>query len=400
MSHTSRWLPVLWFFVAVSGLSAVLIACLTILLSFGLASAALGQFAGVMGGLGFVGILLGMALLVTGIRGWGKKPSLPVRLHWGWLALLAVLFAAGSVGIVTLGNSQSPFLLALLHFAMIALPILIGLWIIIRIAGAPHAPAVRELVLTASGGVSSVVLAFPLEIIGFIAAAVLVVAIAAVFPSGQMEVSRLMRLLETWTQLPSPEVDQLVSLASSPVAIAVIGLVLVMIVPAIEELVKTLSMGVMGVWRRPGKGKAFIWGVTCGFGFALVEGIINGSVGLGGTVMWAGSIFSRLFASMMHGLTSGLLGLGWASIWERAWWRFPLFYVMAVFLHGFWNFSVILLVAGGLMSVNQGAAGYLVAITGGGMLLVTAILVIGLLIMIPLLLKDTTSKPAPAHLSE
>ena len=56
--------------------------------------------------------------------------------------------------------------------------------------------------------------------------------------------------------------------------------------PAAEEAVKTLGVLLMG-YRRPDGARAFLWGVSVGAGFALVEGLLNGALALGGQEAWA-----------------------------------------------------------------------------------------------------------------
>ena len=59
-----------------------------------------------------------------------------------------------------------------------------------------------------------------------------------------------------------------------------------------------------------------------GAGFAIVEGILNGTLALRMSGSWAGLMVFRGAAAAMHCLASGLAGLGWQAILvERRWLR-------------------------------------------------------------------------------
>lgn len=387
MQNSPRRLAALWLIIAFLGCGLALAALLMIVLPFVLPDAVLGSYAAILVSIGLIAIMLGIGLLVAGIKGWRDKESVPINTRWGWLILLLIMVLLGGLASLIPADLQSAPIFAPFHFGMIVLPAFIGLLLIMRLSGPRDVPTFRQVVVAMTGGVSSVLLALPLEIVGFVVVVALVFAGASIFPAGQAEVSRLLSIFRLWVEVPPANMDAILSIAASPVAIVGIALVLSCLTPLIEEFVKTLVMGVMGIWMRPGLGKAFTWGLACGLGFAMVEGITNGSIGLGGAGWWFGGVFARMLASMMHALTSGLLGLGWGSLWERKWWRLPLFYAVSVTLHGLWNFSVLLFVIGGILSSTQLWSGGALALIGGGLLVILILLVIVALIAIPLLLR-------------
>ncbi len=387
MQNTARRLSALWLFVAFIGCGLTLAALLMIVLAFVLPDAVLGSYAAVLVGFGLIAVMLGIGLLVAGLGGWRAKKSAPITSRWGWLILLLIVLVLGGLALMMPVELQSTPIFAPFHFGMIVLPAFVGLLLIIRLSGTHFALTFRQVAVTITGGASSVLLALPLEIMGFVFVTALVFAAASIFPAGQVEVSRLFSLFQLWVEIPPSDIETILSIVTSPVALVAIVLILSFLTPLIEEFVKTLVMGVMGIWMRPELGKAFIWGLACGLGFAMVEGITNGAIGLGGAGLWLGGIFARLLATMMHALTSGLLGLGWGSLWEKKWWRLPLVYAAAVTFHGLWNFSVLLFVIGGIVSSSQIWLGSAMTLLGGGMLLFVILLATVALIVIPLFLK-------------
>ncbi len=181
---------------------------------------------------------------------------------------------------------------------------------------------------------------------------------------------------------------------ASPMVIITLVLSLSVIAPLIEEFGKTLVMGVIGIWVRPSVIASFVWGVACGLGFAWLEGVSNGAIGIGGTTGWLGAAGVRFFATGMHCAASGLLGLGWGAFWRGRRWVLPLAYLGAVTFHGLWNLNVILSVGGLAWSTTNATAGGLAA--GFGVLFESTLILVSLssLIGIPLALRRFAATPA------
>jgi hypothetical protein len=120
----------------------------------------------------------------------------------------------------------------------------------------------------------------------------------------------------------------------NPVLIATgIGYIAI-IVPLIEEMLKPLA-----VWlfarkiESPAQG--FALGVLSGAAFALFESL-NASAD--GSTTWAVIVTARTGTSLLHMMTSGLVGWGIASAFgERRIGRFFAAYALAVLIHGIWN---------------------------------------------------------------
>jgi hypothetical protein len=109
------------------------------------------------------------------------------------------------------------------------------------------------------------------------------------------------------------------------------------ITPLMEEALKPL-----GVWLIAGKlntkAQGFALGALCGAGFALVE-TLNTSAQ---TNDWANLLFARIGTGAMHITTSALLGAAIASVWlERRYLRLFGTYLIAVLIHGLWNFAAL-----------------------------------------------------------
>jgi len=108
--------------------------------------------------------------------------------------------------------------------------------------------------------------------------------------------------------------------------------------PIIEEIVKPLAVLLVGRrLRSPAEG--FALGALCGAGFAMLEGLLAAT---GFTESAGIGLFVRGAASLMHILTSGLMGWGYASLrLEKRRGRMLLMALLAVGIHGLWNGSVV-----------------------------------------------------------
>ena len=339
-------------------------------------------------------------LLVTGWRGWKHRPSHSFQLPHGWIAPL--ILWSGLIVLILLvpGILRFPLLVAIFHLLLIILPVFFLLVLTALAAGAFQSRALRwrEIVTALTGGALSTSVAFTLEVIGLLVSIILVVAIAMVVPGGPAEVDHLTVELQRLSEQAAgviPE-EQVLNLLASPVVLAVLVLTLAVATPLIEELGKTGIVAVLGYRERFDLRRAFLWGVTCGLGFAVVEGALNGLMSAGGPMAgWAAGIAMRALATTMHALTGGLVGLGWGYVWQqRRRWMLPLLYLGAVFFHGLWNLSAIGIVAGSLQALgeNTGLLGGIVVVLGGGTLLVLSLIAPGGLLITALWLRRRASQ--------
>lgn len=132
-------------------------------------------------------------------------------------------------------------------------------------------------------------------------------------------------------------------------------------VPLVEELAKSLAVPIVAMLgRRPTRLDGFLLGAAAGAGFAMVEGIFNGAIGLAEPTGWAGAMLVRAGAAAMHCLASGLFGLGWqAAISERRLLRGAGLALASMTLHGLWNAGAVATALSGLLrpTVGFGALG-------------------------------------------
>jgi RsiW-degrading membrane proteinase PrsW (M82 family) len=177
-----------------------------------------------------------------------------------------------------------------------------------------------------------VVLAFFLGFMMLVGLGIAAAAWLALQPGG----TELLQTLSDRLQDPAamPDLERLVRLATStPMAIAIL-LVVAGMVPLIEESVKTLGVGLLST-RKPGPARALLWGLTCGAGFALVEGLLNTLGAAGG---WALIMMLRVAATLLHCFAGALVGLAWYYMLQRHHWlRIAGLYAAAVGVHMLWN---------------------------------------------------------------
>jgi hypothetical protein len=357
-------------------------------------------------GVGLLSLSLGVGLTWAGLSGYYELPS-PKFYSVGGLGVL-LLLTAGVLGLALLipPARQLSALFAPLHLAVIAFPGLFLLLLITWAAGREAALTLRQLMVTLTGGALTIIVALPVELIGFVVSVFIVAMVAVFVPGGEAELTRLMTLLEGWADVPPTDIDEVLNLLASPIVLSVLGLTLAVVTPLIEELGKTLILGAMGAFEQAGLTRAFVWGAACGIGFAILEGVTNGVMGLGETGGWLSGVGSRAMATVMHAITSGLIGLGWGITWRRrrsGWWALPLTYGGAVIIHGLWNFSTLLTIGGAGLGLGSTAAtpGLMLSAAGiliiGGLMLLAALALIGL----PLWLRryeaahPTTTATAP-----
>jgi len=137
------------------------------------------------------------------------------------------------------------------------------------------------------------------------------------------------------------EVEQLATnLISQPIFLNGIILVIAVLVPFLEELLKP-----MAIWFLAGKqltpSQGFVGGLIGGACFAMLESL--GAVGIPAESEWLVLLFGRTGTGLLHVTLSGLVGWGLASaFYNRNWGRALLTYLGAVTIHGLWNFFALL----------------------------------------------------------
>ena len=204
----------------------------------------------------------------------------------------------------------------------------------------------RDVVLQlASGAFLATFGAFVLEAVFGLLSMVIVLVLAALMPGGAAWIQELSAYLQDPRWFQSPE-NFYGPLPSLPILI-VLGLIVLVIAPMVEEMFKPLGV-VMMRYRRPSKAQSFLWGLAGGAGFALAESLFSGAASLEG---WAGGATLRVGATAMHCLGGGLMGLGWYYLLAtRRLWRLLGAYAASVSLHSLWNVA-----ASGMLVVSLSA---------------------------------------------
>ncbi len=318
-------------------------------------------------------LLFGVPMISHGWARWRDRPSRsfdPPRAWLLWL-LLAFLLLIGLGGVVSARSLAPALLLPPIHVLAMTLPPLIVLCLVgraLRGAGGSW----REVVASTVGGGS---VAFGASLVGevllVLALVVAVTVVALMLPGGAERVMALAERLQdpAWQQ----DLTNLLDLLLSPLVFVSALLLFSLPVPLIEEAFKTLAAGVAARWARPQPARAFLWGVAGGAGFALVENLLGGA--LGGAEGWSLGAISRMGATVMHCLTSGLVGWGWGQLWTA---RKPLrllgCYGAAVTIHGVWNAIAVGLAFGGASALAYEEDATRFALIGVGMMALAGLL--------------------------
>ncbi len=346
--RTARWF---WTGAALLGGGAATLGAILIVLGFALPLITQGaEGAGdvVLVSFGLVNLFLGGGLIWAGWSGYLGLPAPRLGAPWRW-ALPFLLGGLVMVIAATLpAQRQASPLFAPLHAGAIVLPALGLLLTGARIAGEKVAFTTRQAAVAMGGGVAAIVVALPLELLGFLFSVIVVVLLAYLIPGGATEVERFAALI-TSPDISSPE--DLLSFQGSPLVLGTWALTLSVVTPFVEELSKALIVWLMGWLWRPRPVLTFLWGMAAGLGFAIVEGVGSGAMGLEGQAGWSLGVVSRILATAMHAATTGLVGLGIGYFFRRRYALLPLTYLIAVVAHGVWNLNAVLAMGGAVVEL-------------------------------------------------
>ncbi|MBC7251316.1 MAG: PrsW family intramembrane metalloprotease [Anaerolineae bacterium] len=349
-----------------------------------------------------LGLGLGGPLAWQGIRALQGYPSAPFRPPRAWV--LALLFIPTVfLGQLCLSLQLVPWLtLPPFHVLAIAIPPACVL------AYAGHRLALagvrwRDVILQGAGGAFlSTTLAFLLELVSGLGLVFLVVAIVATTPSGRAEIETLLANLRD--PLWVANVENVYDLLLRPGVALPAALLIVVIVPLIEELLKPLGVLLLS-YRRPTRAQAWLGGLACGAGFALAEGMLNTTTS---AEVWGLIAPVRAGASLMHCLSCGLVALGWQRLLvERRPWKLVGAFVVSVTMHALWNLAAVGMVGVGLTTTDPGAEELITALGGLGvmgllsfLILLTAGMVGGLVWLTHRLERGLRDGLAPADVPE
>lgn len=288
-------------------------------------------------GIGVASLGLGLVLAWTGWRGLSGAPGRAFGLpRWGWWLIVFIGLLAAGYAIYSTGSAAP---MAFVHVGAGATAAFFVLALAVGSArrGAAAASGRAAIGSLAWGGLGAVGLAFAIEMLVVLGAAVILsVSLSAARPE-------LLEQLRSWATTrqggrPGDLVGLLPLLRSPWVVLALLGFAS-FLAPLVEEVVKSLVVPLVAAsGRRLRRVDAFLLGAAAGAGFALVEGVLSGAMGLASPAAWVSAMLLRSAAATMHVAASALAGLGWhAIIVERRWLAGLSLGLLAVMLHGAWN---------------------------------------------------------------
>ncbi len=343
-----------------------------------------------------VGIALGLAVLGTGLGlplawvGYGAMRGATSALirPWKWWGWLAALFGVLVIGQVLAFSGPADLARPVFQLAAAVLPAIVCLSLVFNAAGpATHRVTRRHAIGgLAWGGLASAGLAALVELLVVLAAALCLALGLLLFAPVQAE--RLWTLmLELAATGRPPDLFLMRDLTATPLfAVGVLGL-LGVVGPLIEELLKAAAVPLLiEAGNRPDRLSGFLIGATAGAGFAIAEGVLNGSVALNMAEMWAGLMLLRGAAAAMHCLAAGLAGLGWLLALREQRRLVGLSVGLLAFgVHSAWNTAVALI---GLLSLRGSALADPAALARLGLtgLLVLLLMALALLVIVGLVL--------------
>jgi len=323
-----------------------------------------------------IGVCLGLPLAwqtFAGLRGKNSK-RLVLPLAWGvGLASLYLVALAGGQTVLSLKLAPA-MTLPPFHILALAIPPLLCLWGVVTLAKEPYLTWRRLWGGLGGGAFGAVGLAFAIELFLL---ALGIVAVAIILGGSPDWVEQLGQSQLTPGGLTDSPLVR--SLLRNPIVILTLFVSFSLVVPIIEETTKSLVPALAGAWHGLSATQIFLWGVAGGAGFAVVEGLLNGSLS---TESWASVALLRIGASAMHCLTAGLTGWGWGQVWtQRRWLHLLLAYIVAMAIHGVWNGASIGMAVVGVAfgpgtlqsALVVGAVGLLILLTVGEIIALMAI---------------------------
>ena len=281
-------------------------------------------------------LVVGGSLIFQAVGALTRRPSSVIRTPSPILFLLAFLAVILWGTLLSLSSSQMKLLSPVPYVLGIALPVI---WVLAVVGNRLVRRGVfvtwRETVLQlSSGAFVAIALALLLEMLALIAMILVALLIVAVMPGGAATLRHWAAVLQTpgWAD----NSNNLRNVILHPSVVLGIYLTVALVIPLIEELLKTLGVVLMS-YRHPSPAQALWWGILGGAGFALTEGLLNTNLAAG-DVSWVTIVPLRFGTTILHCCTGGLMGLGWyALITYRRWQDWGKSYIQAVGLHALWN---------------------------------------------------------------
>lgn len=316
-----------------------------------------------------------------------QKLSSPAMLS----AILIFPFALflGSQAIT--GTTMPGFWGSLAHIVTAFIPVLVAIVIVHR--HGPHVSQRRFWGQLLIGAWVIPLLAVVLETVLMITGIILLLIGMINTPAGEALLEAAVNP-EVWS---TPAISEnILTFFEQPMIIVLFLGFIVVLVPMLEEALKTLAIWPL-LRRRPTSAEAFLSGVLAGAGFALVEALFLSPPG----PEWTQTMFARAGATMMHTFTAGLTcwGIG-QFLTKRSWKRLLTTYLTAVVMHGLWNAAAIGVAFASLQGQDSefqisNVMASMISIMGIVILIaLTSVAVLGL-INIPRRLKRESDLPSP-----
>ena len=167
--------------------------------------------------------------------------------------------------------------------------------------------------------------------------------------------------------------DELTAIILDPGTIAIVFLFSSVLVPIIEEILKTMVVWPWLYYRRPSQ-EALMGGILGGAGYALTEALFLSQQ----SQTWLPVMIGRAGATMMHTFTTALASWGLAEGFvQKRWRRTILSFAIAIGFHGLWNAAAISMAFSEIaLEENVGLENILLAIQDGSPLLIILMSVI------------------------
>jgi len=305
-------------------------------------------------------LLLGAALArgaMTAMNGRPGRRFGPARPEL-WLLLL-LLALVGGAAILALGRPDLTLLaFTPLHLAVALLPALTAVAYVAGRGGRPSWLSWRGVLgrLAWGAGVATTLALLAETIVG--GALLILVALALnSSEAGRSTIAALQDLAETLSEPggvdPSALDASQVGSLMHPAIVMAIFLLMAVLGPAIEELIK-----LAGVILRPpsSRAQAWAWGVATGAGFGILESLFFSALDLS-AADWPAAVLVRALATLMHASMTGLAALGWYALTvEGRTSRGLTGIALAILGHGLWNGLALGVAFFGLLQVPALAA--------------------------------------------
>ncbi|MFN2114777.1 MAG: PrsW family glutamic-type intramembrane protease [Anaerolineae bacterium] len=218
----------------------------------------------------------------------------------------------------------------------------------------------------AYGGCVATSIAMVIELALMIALAAMAFVALSSTPDGRAAVDQALEALSSaaaveGTQAAAEQavMDQLTELLRQPVALVSAFALLGFLGPLVEELAK---VGVVAARVPERRARAWLWGVSSGAGFGVVEALALSTMAM---QAWPLSMTLRAGATMMHAATAGIAALGaYALAHERRYGAAIGGLAVAVLVHAAWNSLVLTATVAGA-EASVGVSSVAVAMLGG-----------------------------------